>query len=42
MAVYMSDDLAITINAVDLSNHVTSVTFSEVLGARFELEVYAV
>ena len=30
MAVYMSDDLAITVNAVDLSNHVTSVTFSEI------------
>lgn len=30
MAVYMSDDVAITINAVDLSDHVTSVTFSEI------------
>lgn len=30
MAVYMSDDLAITVNAVDLSDHVTSVTFSEI------------
>ena len=30
MAVYMSDDVAITINAVNLSNHVTSVTFSEI------------
>ena len=26
----MSDDVAITINAVNLSNHVTSVTFSEI------------
>ena len=30
MAVYMSDDVSILINAVDLSNHVTSVTFSEI------------
>jgi len=33
MAVYMSDDLQITINSVDLSNHVTSVTFSEITDA---------
>ena len=33
MAVYMSDDLDITINSVDLSNHVTSVTFSEITDA---------
>ena len=30
MAVYMSDDVSILINSVDLSNHVTSVTFSEI------------
>ncbi len=30
MAVYMSDDVSILINAVDLSDHVTSVTFSEI------------